>query len=147
MLLVEKNCPREVLNLTYAGAGVFGAFSSFPACYSRPLVWDRSASGRRGHFGTASCGHFAEVGWGLGSRGHCGGEAGSPSLRADGLAGECASSGDRPAPSYLQGQEAGGVPGGGGGGEGLLSDRSYGSPIHPYRYSFNGKEDPREKRW
>jgi len=30
---------------------------------------------------------------------------------------------------------------------GLLSDRSYGSSIHPYRYSFNGKEDPREKRW
>jgi len=28
-----------------------------------------------------------------------------------------------------------------------ISDRSYGSPIHPYRYSFNGKEDPREKRW
>jgi hypothetical protein len=28
-----------------------------------------------------------------------------------------------------------------------LSDRSYGSPIHPYRYSFNGKEDLREKRW
>jgi len=28
-----------------------------------------------------------------------------------------------------------------------ISDRSYGSPIYPYRYSFNGKEDPREKRW
>jgi hypothetical protein len=28
-----------------------------------------------------------------------------------------------------------------------ISDRSYGSPIHPYRYSFNGKEDLREKRW
>jgi len=28
-----------------------------------------------------------------------------------------------------------------------IFDRSYGSPIHPYRYSFNGKEDPREKRW
>jgi hypothetical protein len=28
-----------------------------------------------------------------------------------------------------------------------ISDRSYGSPIHPYRHSFNGKEDPREKRW
>jgi hypothetical protein len=28
-----------------------------------------------------------------------------------------------------------------------ISDRSYGSPIHPYRYSFNGKEDPREQRW
>jgi hypothetical protein len=34
--LIEKNCPREILNLAYAGAGVFGAFSSFPACYSRP---------------------------------------------------------------------------------------------------------------
>jgi hypothetical protein len=149
VLLAEKNCPREVLNLTYAGAGVFGAFSSFPACYSRPLVWDRSVSGRRGHFGTASCGHFAEVGWGLGSRGHCGGEAGSPSPRANGLAGEWAGRGDRPGPSYLQGQEAGGISGGG---EGLfrygldVSDRSYGSPIHPYRYSFNGKEDLREKR-
>jgi len=28
-----------------------------------------------------------------------------------------------------------------------ISDRSYGSPIHLYRYSFNGKEDLREKRW
>ena len=28
-----------------------------------------------------------------------------------------------------------------------ISDRSYGSPIHPYRNSFNGKEDLREKRW
>jgi hypothetical protein len=28
-----------------------------------------------------------------------------------------------------------------------ISERSYGSPIHPYRYSFNGKEDLREKRW
>ena len=28
-----------------------------------------------------------------------------------------------------------------------ISDRSYGSPIRPYRYSFNGKEDLREKRW
>jgi hypothetical protein len=28
-----------------------------------------------------------------------------------------------------------------------ISDRSYGSSIHPYRYSFNGKEDLREKRW
>jgi len=28
-----------------------------------------------------------------------------------------------------------------------ISDRSCGSPIHPYRYSFNGKEDLREKRW
>lgn len=120
MPLVEKNCPGEVLNLTYAGAGVFGAFSSFPACYSRPLVWDKSASGRRGHFGLASCGLFAEVGWGLGGGGYRGVEAGSPSLRADGLAGECASRSDRPAPSYLQGQEAGGVSGGGGGGEGLL---------------------------
>jgi RHS repeat-associated protein len=28
-----------------------------------------------------------------------------------------------------------------------ISERSYGSPIHPYRYSFNGKEDLREQRW
>ena len=28
-----------------------------------------------------------------------------------------------------------------------ISARSYGSSIHPYRYSFNGKEDLREKRW
>jgi len=28
-----------------------------------------------------------------------------------------------------------------------ISERSYGSAIHPYRYSFNGKEDLREKRW
>jgi len=28
-----------------------------------------------------------------------------------------------------------------------ISERSYGSPIHPYRYSFSGKEDLREKRW
>ncbi len=28
-----------------------------------------------------------------------------------------------------------------------ISDRSYGSPIHPYCYSFNGKEDLLEKRW
>jgi hypothetical protein len=28
-----------------------------------------------------------------------------------------------------------------------ISDLSYSSPIHPYRYSFNGKEDLREKRW
>jgi hypothetical protein len=28
-----------------------------------------------------------------------------------------------------------------------ISERSYDSPIHPYRYSFSGKEDLREKRW
>jgi hypothetical protein len=28
-----------------------------------------------------------------------------------------------------------------------ISERSYGSPIHPYRYSFNGKEDLRDQRW
>jgi RHS repeat-associated protein len=28
-----------------------------------------------------------------------------------------------------------------------ISERSCGSPIHPYRYSFNGKEDLREQRW
>jgi RHS repeat-associated protein len=28
-----------------------------------------------------------------------------------------------------------------------ISERSYGSPIHSYRYSFNGKEDLREQRW
>ncbi len=28
-----------------------------------------------------------------------------------------------------------------------ISERSYGSPIHPYRYPFSGKEDLREQRW
>jgi hypothetical protein len=153
VLLVEKNCPREVLNLTYAGAGVFGAFSSFPACYSRPLVWDKSALGRRGHFGTASCGFFAEVGWGPGSRGPRGGEAECSSLRADGLAGECASRGGvRRLPIYkgkkLVGYRAEVVDARDYYRYGLdISERSYGSPLHPYRYSFNGKEDLWEKRW
>jgi hypothetical protein len=66
--LLKRTVREKFLNLTYAGAGVFGAFSSFPACYFRPLGLDKSASGRRGHFGTASCGLFAEVGWGLGSK-------------------------------------------------------------------------------
>jgi hypothetical protein len=28
-----------------------------------------------------------------------------------------------------------------------ISERSYGSPIHPHRYSFGGKEDLREQWW
>jgi len=102
------------------GLGYLGRFRPFPRVI--PDLWSGINRPRGGEdiLGTASCGLLAEVGWGLGSRGHRGGEAGSPSLRADGLAGECASRGGRPAPSHLQGQEAGGVSGGGGGGEGLL---------------------------